>query len=164
MTLHFEICVNKDSQNSLVGANRLSGETATFVDTDMDGNELYEIETDIDISRELDLSDGVIMYHAKRIWDSEDIERMFGTLESDTTGYVTFIPLFDENAKDWGVDVVTLKHDKQYAFRNTNPMNDGDWNIGDFDDIANELLIMEDSWYTFTMNGENMKFRNEAHG
>jgi len=59
----YRVTCAKDSEGSLVGVNLFDPDNVTdFIGYDAEGNEIYEIKTEHDIDRVLDLSNGVIEY------------------------------------------------------------------------------------------------------
>ena len=62
MSVYIVTCA-KGSENSLVGVNLFDpGNVTEFIGHDANGNEIYEIETDHDLDRVLDLAKGVVEY------------------------------------------------------------------------------------------------------
>lgn len=88
-----------------------------------------------------------------KTWNADELVSEFDTVETSSTGYETFIGISDPKASEWGVDVVVLSErpngNHTVAYRQSNPMNDEDWKIGDLDDVADALTQQEDNWQTF---------------
>jgi hypothetical protein len=152
---------NEDGTLNLIDIGQ-DGEMRNY-DVDLDGNPIVIIEADTDISRQLDLNDGVIEYHMQREWTEDYLEEKVFCLSSmDEMGHVTFVPIPDVGtAGEWGVDVVYLS-ERKYAYRTNNPMNDGEWSIGNLDDVADCLNEVESSWYLFIFNGKGMEYTRPA--
>ena len=58
----YSVRCEKGSENSFVSLSNYEEILIEFLDFDEEGNELYEIETEYDIDRLLDLSPGVVEY------------------------------------------------------------------------------------------------------
>lgn len=88
-----------------------------------------------------------------KTWNADEIMSKFDTVSTSSTGYQTFIGISDSAASEWGVDVVVLSEQANgnhtIAYRQSNPMNDEAWKVGDLDDVADALSQQEDNWRTF---------------
>lgn len=60
----YTVVCEKGSENSLVPASMFDRDAIMeFEDFDADGNEVYTVESEHDLDRILDTSDGVLTYH-----------------------------------------------------------------------------------------------------
>lgn len=94
-------------------------------------------------------------------WTADEIyEARFDTIQTSGRGHTDFLSVSDEQAGGWGVDVVVLEdgagygQNMKFAYRWTNPMSDGDWELGGLDELTETLNDMELMWTEFIAEDE----------